>query len=244
MSVGRYRVLLAGRVHVHFTDRLGGASAPPYDTRNLGGRTGDDPGAVRRNRESTARELGVDPGAVVYMRQVHGADTRYVREPFGRDAPPLDAIYTDRPGLALAALGADCAPVLIGDPDAGIVGAAHSGRVGTAAGVVPALVEAMTAHGAEAARMVAVVGPAICGGCYEVSAQVRDEVCAVVPEAWATTRSGTPSVDVRSGIAAQLARAGVGEIRHDDRCTAESPELYSYRRDGDTGRFAGYVWLK
>ncbi|HEX2315902.1 MAG TPA: peptidoglycan editing factor PgeF [Thermomonospora sp.] len=234
---------LGGRVRIAITDRSGGVSAPPFDGRNLGGAVGDDPAAVRANREATARELGLDPDRVVYMRQVHSAEVRYVTEPFGDDPPPLDAVFTDRPGLGLAVLVADCAPVLVADPEAGLVGAAHSGRAGTALGVVPALVAAMAERGAEPSRMAALIGPSACGRCYEVSAELRDEVAALIPETRATTRRGTPALDVRAGVEAQLKGAGVADIRHDARCTLESPELFSYRRARRTGRFAGYVWL-
>src|SRR5690606_9249484 len=106
-----------------FTDRHGGVSAPPFHSRNLGGAVGDDPAAVAENRARTARELGIDPDRVVFMRQVHSAVAAYVTEPFGDDPPELDAVCTDVPGLAVAALAADCAPVLLADPDAGVVGA-------------------------------------------------------------------------------------------------------------------------
>ncbi|AUG76315.1 laccase [Kitasatospora sp. MMS16-BH015] len=223
--------------------RHGGVGTAPYDSRNLSGAVGDDPETVRRNRELTARELGLAPDRVVLMRQVHSRDVTYVTEPFGAEAPPLDAVFTDRPGLGLAALSADCAPVLLADPVARLVGAAHSGRVGTVSGVVPALVEAMAARGAEPARMVALVGPLACGLCYEVSEELRAEGAAALPELYATTRQGTPSLDVRAGITAQLARAGVGEVRQDERCTIEDRDFFSYRRDRTTGRFAAYVWL-
>ncbi|ACY99379.1 MULTISPECIES: peptidoglycan editing factor PgeF [Thermomonospora] len=235
---------LGDRVRAAITDRKGGVSAPPFDERNLGGSVGDDPEAVRRNRHATARELGLDPARVVFMRQVHSAEVRYVTEPFGDDPPGLDAVFTDRPGLGLAVLVADCAPVLVADPVAGLVGAAHSGRAGTALGVVPALVEAMSARGADPAQMTALIGPAACGLCYEVPAELREEVAAAVPQARATTRRGTPALDLRAGIEAQLKAAGVADVRHDARCTLESPELYSYRREGRTGRFAGYIWLE
>jgi YfiH family protein len=238
---------LAARVRAAVTGRAGGVSAPPYDTRNLGGGAGDDPAAVHQNREKTAADLGLDAGRVVFMRQVHSADVRYVTEPFdqSRDAPPaLDAVFTDRPGLALAVLVADCAPVLVADPAAGMVGAAHSGRAGTAAGVVPALVRAMADRGARPAGMVALIGPSACGRCYEVPAELRHEVASVLPETWSATRHDTPALDLRAGIAAQLTAAGVRDVRDDARCTIETPELYSYRRDGRTGRFAGYIWLE
>ncbi|WP_055482294.1 peptidoglycan editing factor PgeF [Sphaerimonospora mesophila] len=231
-----------GRVGMAFTDRHGGVSAGPYGSRNLGGAVGDDPAAVAENRAKTAAELGLD--RVVFMRQVHGADVAYVTEPFGAEPPALDGVFTDRPGLALAVLVADCAPVLLADPVAGLVGGAHSGRPGTEAGVVPALVAAMKARGAEPARMVAAIGPAACGRCYEVPAELRERVAARVPETWSDTRWGTPALDLRAGIAAQLHRAGVADVRHDDRCTIETPDLYSYRRERETGRFAGYIWTR
>jgi YfiH family protein len=237
------RTQLADRVYGAVTDRAGGVSDPPYDRRNLGAGTGDDPAVVRHNRAKTAADLGVDPDRVVFMRQIHSAEVGYVTEPFGDQAPGLDAVCTDRPGLALAVLVADCAPVLLADPAAGVIGAAHAGRAGTAAGVVPTLVAALVARGARPSRMVALIGPAACGRCYEVPAPLRDEVAAVLPETWSTTRRGTPALDLRAGIAAQLTGAGVADVRHDARCTIETPELYSYRRDGRTGRFAGYVWL-
>ena len=233
----------ADRVHMVITDRLGGASVAPYDGRNLGGAVGDDPVTVRQNRDKTASEFGLDPARVVYMRQVHGADVAYVTEPFGAEPPALDAVFTAEPGLGLCVLVADCAPVLVADAGAGLVGAAHSGRAGTTLGVVPALVRAMAGRGADPARMTALIGPAACGLCYEVSAELRDQVSAGLPESRSTTRRGTPALDLRAGITAQLTAGGVTDIRHDDRCTIEAPGLYSYRRDHTTGRFAGYIWL-
>ncbi|GIH74245.1 peptidoglycan editing factor PgeF [Planobispora longispora] len=238
------RIQLADGIHAAFTDRHGGVSAAPYGSRNLGGGVGDDPQAVSRNRARTAADLGVDSERVVMMRQVHGAGVCHVTGPFGDDPPALDAVCTDVPGLALSVLVADCAPVLLADPAARVVGAAHSGRPGTVAGVVPALVAAMAERGADPSRMVALIGPAACGLCYEVPEEMRERVAEVIPETWATTRKGTPAVDLRAGITAQLARAGVGDVRHDARCTIESPELFSHRRERPTGRFAGYVWLE
>jgi len=233
-----------------FTSRRGGVSAPPYDSLNLGRSVGDDPAAVARNRQLAARACGRPADGIAWMRQVHGTDVAYaagspavVTDEGPGLAPEVDALFTDVPGLALGVLVADCAPVLIADPHAGIVGAAHAGREGMAGGVVPALVRAMTAAGADPARMRAALGPAICGGCYEVPAPLRARIAAAVPQAACRTRKGSPGIDIRSGAAAQLAEAGVRAVHRDPRCTAEAPELYSYRRDGRTGRFAGLVWL-
>src|SRR4051812_34051235 len=136
---------LADSVNVVIADRSGGTSAAPYDSRNLGGAVGDDPAAVRENRAKTPAEPGGE--RVVYLRQVHSAVVRRVTGPVGDDPPCLDGVYTAETGLALAVLVADCAPVFVVDPEARLIGGAHSGRVGTATGVVPALIEAMTADG-------------------------------------------------------------------------------------------------
>jgi purine-nucleoside/S-methyl-5'-thioadenosine phosphorylase / adenosine deaminase len=231
----------APSVRVVFTSRTGGVSLPPYDTLNMSGAVGDEPAAVARNRLTVAQACGLADTRLVWMRQVHGARAGYADR--GSSGQEVDAIFTDQPGLALGVLAADCACVLLADPAARIIGAAHSGREGTAAGVVTSLVAAMTAAGAGPDRMRALIGPAICGGCYEVSAQVRDRVAAAVPEAACRTRDGTPGLDIRAGITAQLIRAGIRQVDKDLRCTAETAELYSYRRDGRTGRFAGLIWL-
>ncbi|MDH6118188.1 YfiH family protein [Kitasatospora sp. GAS204A] len=224
------------------TDRHGGVSPAPYG-RNLGGSTADDFQNVLQNRALTARQLGLDPDRVVWMSQVHSASVTRVSAPFGADRPRLDGVFTSEPGLPLASLAADCAPVLLADPIARLIGAAHSGRVGTLAGVVPNLVAAMAEAGAQPARMTALVGPMACGRCYEVPEPMRAEATAALPEAHSTTRQGTPALDLRAGITAQLTRAGVATVRQDARCTIEDPDLFSHRREQRTGRFAAYLWL-
>lgn len=230
--------------HFAFTDRWGGVSAAPYEELNLGGAVGDDPGTVTANREIAAKSLGLDPGDVVWMNQVHGSDVTVVDGPW-RDRPvsEVDAIVTARRGLALAVLTADCVPVLLADPVAGIAAAAHAGRPGMIAGVVPAALRAMTELGADPARIVARTGPAVCGRCYEVPDAMRAEVAAEEPTAYAETSWGTPAVDVAAGVHAQLARLGVHDRAQSPVCTLESGDHFSYRRDRTTGRLAGYVWL-
>lgn len=178
---------------------------------------------------------------VVRMRQVHGASVAVVDEvPEGGVVPDVDALVTTKADLALAVRAADCVPlVLVGG---GVVGVAHAGRPGVVAGVIPAIVARMHDLGAETLR--AWVGPAVCGRCYEVPAEMREAVAAVVPEAWAETSWGTPAVDVVGGVLAQLRAAGVraGGITEVGTCTREDAALHSYRRDGAAaGRLAGIV---
>jgi YfiH family protein len=226
-----------------FTDRHGGVSRPPYDALNLGDHVGDDPAAVSENRRLLALQLGVDPAATVFMQQVHGAGVAVVDEPTepGAAPPVADALVTTAAGLALVVLVADCVPVVLAARRSDVTAVAHAGRPGLAAGVVPATVRAMVELGARPDRIVAIVGPAVCAGCYEVPAAMADEVAAVVPAARATTRAGTPSLDLHAGVVAQLLAAGIDTVETDPWCTRESAELFSHRRDGVTGRFAGVV---
>jgi polyphenol oxidase len=239
----RIRRDLGDGVLAAFSGRSGGVSKPPYESLNLGSAVGDDPAAVAANRDALAAACGLAAAQLAWMRQVHGAEVRYVGAGSAEPPGPVDAIFTDVPGRALCVLVADCVPVLIADPVARMVGAAHAGREGLVAGVVEALVAAMAAAGASPARMRALIGPAICGGCYEVPAELRASVSAVAPEAYCVTSGGIPGLDIAAGLRAQLAVAGVGWTGADGRCTRQSAGLFSYRRDGTTGRFAGLVWL-
>jgi polyphenol oxidase len=225
------------------TDRNGGVSGDRFTSLNLGLAVGDDPETVAANRKLAAARCGLQSADVAWMRQVHGADVRHVARG-GQQDGSCDAMFTDVRGLALAVQVADCVPVLVADPQARLAGAAHAGRAGLAAGVVPALLKAMAAAGARPDRMHALIGPAICGRCYEVPEPLRAQVARIVPEAGCTTSQGTAGLDIVAGVTAQLAAAGMASVRADGRCTRESAELYSYRRDGTTGRFAGLIWLE
>lgn len=152
-----------------------------------------------------------------------------------------DALITTQPRVGLAVRAADCLPVLFADPQAGVVAAAHAGRVGLGDGVLLATVGAMKARGAHAIR--AWIGPHICGDCYEVPSDLQEEFCAADPAARARSRWGTPSLDLGAAATTQLRESGCDVVRVDP-CTRESATLHSYRRDGaGSGRQAGVVWL-
>jgi YfiH family protein len=214
----------------------GGVSRARYAGLNLADHVGDDPAAVAANRARLAESLGVP---VRYMRQVHGARVAVVRGP--GPPPEADALVTDAAGLAVAVLVADCVPVLFEAP--GAVAVAHAGRAGMAAGVLPATLAVLAGLGVRPGSLSVTLGPAVCGACYEVPAAMRDEVAAAVPGCAAVTRRATPSIDLRAGLSAQLAAAGVTEVAVSPRCTVEDRSLFSHRRDGPTGRFAGLAWL-
>ena len=231
-----------GRVRRVVTDRRGGASTGDFDSFNLGDHVSDAPSAVAANRVRLARRLGLPPGDVVWMDQVHGTRIARVRGATGGAVPATDGLVTDRPGLALAVLTADCVPVLAADEEAGVIGAAHAGRVGAAAGIVPALIGAMTSLGARAERISVLLGPAAAGVHYEVPDAMAEEVEAALPGSRTTTVAGTAGVDVRAGITRQLAGLGVDRVSSDPRCTIADETLFSYRRQGRTGRQASVIW--
>jgi len=221
------------------TDRSGGLSDAPFASFNLAAHVGDDAHAVERNRERLSDTVG---RPVLYMQQVHGADVARVNDPPAA-SPVADALVTTNPTIAVAVLVADCVPLLLADVAAGAVAAVHVGRRGLTAGVAAAAWSALAELGARPGSTRAHVGPAICGGCYEVPADMQRAVVEQVPAAAARTARGTPGLDIRAGLHSQLDELGITAVTSDGRCTAESAELYSHRRDGRTGRFAGLVWL-
>jgi polyphenol oxidase len=230
------------RVRWAFADRLEGVSLAPYDAGNLADHVGDDPDHVRHNRSLLSRAVDVDCSHVVSMAPVHGRDVGRVEGPSSTPVPEVDALVTDVPGLALLTLAADCVPVLLGDSAAGVVGVVHAGWRGVASDVLGATLDAMYGLGAHADDLHAVVGPAICGDCYEVHEERFDEVVAVAPAAGTTAAAGGRGLDLRAAVDERLRRAGVRGARLDG-CTYESPSLYSYRRDHVTGRHGGVVTL-
>jgi YfiH family protein len=226
------------------TTRAGGVSAPPFDTFNLGDHVGDDPAAVAANRKRLATALGLADDAVVWMNQVHSATVAVVDGPRSTAVDATDALVTTTRGLALAVITADCAPVLLADARAGVIGAAHAGRVGAQVGIVPRTVEKMVELGASVADISVLLGPAVSGRNYEVPAEMVAEVDAALPGSRCRTAKGTPGLDIRAGIARQLTELGVKSVRTDPRCTVEDTALFSHRRDAPTGRLASLVWME
>ncbi|MDH5150611.1 polyphenol oxidase family protein [Kocuria palustris] len=224
-------------VRTVFTDR---------DLGNLGLHVPDDPQAVRARRDRAAIDLGVDPASVLYLDQVHGthvvdADAAAPGEVCTGDAAVSTA------GRPLAVMVADCVPVvLVGEPGrasaAPLTAVAHAGRRGLLDGVLPAVVEALRARGAQ--RISAQIGPCVCAQCYEVPEQMAEESEQSLPGIRTTTRWGTPGLDLPGAAARQLEQLGVQvEVVAEDspRCTLENEGLSSHRRDPSSGRIAGIV---
>ena len=173
-----------------------------------------------------------------WLRQVHGADVVRVTDPGA--GTRADAAVTDRPGCALAVLTADCAPVALASPE-GVIGVAHAGWRGVAAGVVEATVAEMRALGAT--EVSAAVGPCIHPGCYEFGAAELDEVAARLGDVVrATTSDGRPALDLPAAVRQALAGAGVVDVTEAGTCTACSTGHFSWRAGKEQQRQAAVVW--
>ncbi|MFV0532287.1 MAG: peptidoglycan editing factor PgeF [Cumulibacter sp.] len=232
------------RIRRVLSARSPGASRAPYNSFNLGTHVGDDADAVAQNRARLANAIGVPGSNLVWMEQVHGRGVEIISTPQREPVPMVDALVSNTPGIALNVLTADCVPVLLWEDESGVIGAAHVGRRGVRLGVVRATIEQMCQLGARPERIDALLGPAICGPCYEVPPTMQADVEAAAPGSACVTRRGTPGLDLPAGVVAQLTAAGVSRVQRDHRCTAEDDGLFSYRRDGRTGRQTAVIWIE
>jgi YfiH family protein len=212
-----------------FTDRRKGSSLGVYDSLNFGFHVGDNPGAVAANRALL--------GNTQFMNQVHGNDVVVIDQVLDHE-PTCDALITTTAGVSLAVMVADCIPLLLISEK--VVAAVHVGRAGLVNKVAIKTLEQMRALGA--INIHAILGPSICGRCYEVPLQMQQEVVATHPASLSTTSKGTPALDLPAGLIEELITQGL-TYEASPICTHEDPLYYSHRRDNPTGRFAGVVSL-
>lgn len=224
-----------GVVHGFFT-REGGVSGSLFESLNAGHGSGDIAGNVACNRALAAEALGLAPDRIVTAHQVHSADVVTVEAPWGTgEAPRGDGLVTRVPGIGLGVLAADCAPVLLADPWAGVAAAAHAGWRGALAGIIESTVAAMTDLGAEKHRIVAAVGPCIGPLSYEVGPAFPAPFLAEDPENelffGPAARDGHHLFDLGAYVAACLERAGLSPVTplRLDTCAMEA-RFFSYRR--------------
>ena len=212
-----------------FTDRRGGSSLGAYESLNFGFHVGDDPAAVTSNRSSI-------PNAQ-FMNQVHGDKVVVIDELLATD-PTCDAMITTKTGISLVVMVADCIPLLFISRDA--VAAVHVGRAGLINKVAIKTLHQMRTMGAIDVH--AIIGPSICGRCYEVPFEMQQDVIANHPRAFSTTHKGTPGLDLPAALIADLVSEGV-TYEASPICTLEDNLYFSHRKQNPTGRFAGVVSL-
>ncbi len=228
------------RVRHGFLTRRGGVSDGPYESLNCGFGSGDQPARVAANRQRALQRLGMAASRLVTAYQGHSATAATVEVPWRpADAPQADVLVTDRPGVALGVLTADCAPVLFADAEAGVIGAAHAGWRGARDGVLEAAVEAMTALGARADRVCAAIGPCIRQESYEVGPEFHagflDHDLANRGFFTAADRHGHFLFDLPGYLARRLQRLALGAVEALDLDTyGDEARFFSYRRT--TGR--------
>ncbi|MFN3523505.1 MAG: peptidoglycan editing factor PgeF [Phenylobacterium sp.] len=242
---------LPGVRHAFFT-RQGGVSQGIYASLNIGRGSGDAPDDVAENRRRAAARFGVGPEALLTCYQVHSPDVQIVEAPW--DKPPeADGVATRRTGLICGALAADCAPILLADPQARVVAAAHAGWKGALTGVAEAAVARMVELGAEPARMTAVIGPCIGPASYEVGLEFLDRFVAADAGAERFFAPGAApdkrQFDLPAFVLSRLNAAGVANAAWIGRDTcAEDSLFYSNRRafkrgEPDYGRLLSAIML-
>lgn len=212
-----------------FTDRRGGSSLGVYESLNLALHVGDDPAIVASNRTQI--------GLAQFMNQVHG-DQIVIVDSVTSEIPTCDGLITTKPAISLAVMVADCIPLLLVSKEA--VGAIHVGRAGLVNRIALKAIHTMRSLGS--IDIHAILGPSICGACYEVPFEMQQDVMQEHPRAFATTRKGTPGLDLPKALIADLVSAGVS-YEASTSCTFEDEMYFSHRRQNPTGRFAGVVSL-
>jgi YfiH family protein len=221
---------LAGIPH-GFLGRRGGMSQGLVSGLNVGHGAGDDVEAVAENRRR-AVEAVLPGAALATVHQVHSADAvTVIRAWPHEDRPRADAMATNRPGLLLGIVTADCAPVLLADAQAGVVGAAHAGWRGAHGGALEAVVGEMVGLGAERERIAAAIGPAIAQPSYEVDDGFRRQFTDADEGFFAPGRPGHWQFDLEAYVASRLRRAGVTTVERLGIDTyPDAARFYSYRR--------------
>jgi YfiH family protein len=224
-----------------FATRIGGVSQPPFDALNFSEIVGDDPDRVAENHRRLARAIGYAVERLYQVRQVHGAGVRVIEagdDPWAVRASEADALVAAERGAAIGVRTADCVPLLVADPERGVVAAIHAGWRGVVAGVIAAAVSALRGRaGAPASRLVAAIGPHIRAASFEVGEDVATQIAGAAPGAEVVVRAvgARPRVDLARAASAQLAALGLPRDRIDDvggDTFADAGRFYSHRRDG------------
>jgi polyphenol oxidase len=251
VSIVIHAACLAGVPH-GFLGRRGGVSTGILAGLNVGAGSSDDPDAIAENRRR-AIDLVLPGAELATVHQVHSAQARYVAAPWPMDERPrADAMVTDRPGLLLGILTADCAPVLLADATAGVVGAAHAGWRGALSGVTDSAIAAMEGIGARRGRITAAIGPCIALPSYQVDEKFRERFVAVDPanaRFFTTAASDRLHFDLPAFVRHRLIVAGIGEVETLHLDTYSSPDrFYSHRRathrdEPDYGRQISLIGL-
>lgn len=230
---------ISGIRHAFFT-RHGGVSEGIYASRNCGFGSADDAGKVAENRRRCLAELDAERGTLLTVHQIHSAEAVTVTAAWTPDrAPQADAMVTDQAGVVLGILTADCTPVLLVEPRAGVIGAAHAGWRGALDGILDATVRAMQVLGADPGRIVAGVGPHIARRSYEVGPEFLDRFIAADPDNGFFFAGGpgqTIHFDLGAYVVRRLARLGLTDVGLAPNDTfAEEHRFFSYRRSQRRG---------
>lgn len=228
-----------GKAQWSFFGRQGGVSKKPFDTLNIADHVEDNIEDVNKNRELLSEFLEMP---LVFIGATHSPNVVNVKSEYPIIHKDTDALVTREKNLGLVIMSADCAPIVLVDPIAHVVGVVHAGWQGMLVGVVENSVEGMLDLGAETQNMKAIIGPTISAKNFSATKERFEEVKSKEPSAAVILPNGELAVDIRKGVKTQLAKY---QIKTTDLniCTFENKELFSFRRDAVTGRNATIAWL-
>jgi YfiH family protein len=231
-----------------FTTRHGGSSPQPYLSNNMAFHVGDDPHYVEKNHAALAEMLGYDKAALVFMRQIHSDRVVRITDESFATPPEADAIITNVLNKPLMVMVADCTPLLLYDPEHHAIAAVHAGRAGAFQNIIAKTVHAMQqAFGTQPSALIVVMGPSICGRCYEVNAAISNEALALGYEAAIQTNVQRYFLDVNHILMRQLVSLGIKQEQIDamPHCTlCDHKTFFSYRSEQKTGRNSAVIMLK
>ena len=224
-----------GRFSAGFTTRLGGVSEGKFISLNLGDHVGDEPKNVAKNREILAGKLGIDASRLKFMKQIHSNRVEILRK-IVEEIPPCDGLVTNLKGVALCVMVADCSPILIIDKKREVIAALHAGRAGVTGKICTEAVNLMKRNfGCEVKDISVFVGANIKGGCYEIGELDLGEFNRYKKDG---------KFDMNTALKDEFKELGVESVKFDESCTHCDERYFSYRREGVTGRFAGFVMMR
>ncbi len=230
-----------------FTDRHGGFSKSPFDSLNVSHNVGDNVSDVVKNRQLIADKEGFLLENLVYMKQVHSNSIEVVKNSFLSEIKDTDGLITDRRKIPLMAMSADCAAVLLYDKRKKLIAALHSGREGAFKNIVKsAIISLKENFGSKPEDIYAHIGPSIGVCCYEIGEDLAHLNREKFGEGYIVEKNGKYYLDIKKMLKEQLLKEGVKpeHLKISDICTSCDKNYFSYRRDGQTGRFCGVIMLK
>ncbi len=246
MEFGKFRKYDAALFHT-ITDRYGGVSEAPYDTLNLALHVGDKVQDVLENRIRVSQKYGFSLKNLIFMDQVHGCNVAVIEHAMDNRIENCDALITHERKIPLMVMVADCIPIMIYDPIKKVIGVAHAGRNGTFLRIAQkTILKMQDTYGCASEDIMIGLGASIQSCCYEVAKDLADIATKNFGEGFIMIRDEKYYLDLQALNLSQLLESGIKKenIEISSTCSACDENYFSYRREGKTGRFAGFIMMR